>query len=359
MRIAYFITSHGYGHASRAAAVMSALHRCAPDVEFDIFTTCPRQIFHESLQAPFSYHNVLTDIGMVQRTPLHMDLSATCQALNKLLPFKSRLLKDLARRINRKNCSLVICDIAAMGIAAARQAGLAAVLIENFTWDWIYEAYTSKQSGLRPHIDYLKHLYRLADFHIQTEPFCQPVAETVRVAPISRRPRTEAIKTRQKLGVSQNEKMVLVSMGGVPDAFDFLHTLAGKIPATLVIPGSNNHTVSHPQVILLPKHSDFYHPDLIGAADALIGKAGYSTIAEAYSAGLPYGYICRNDSPESSVLEAFLTTRQPSLSISEHDYTSGNWIRHLPELLNLSRARPQVKDGAETAASLIAENYFK
>jgi len=37
-RIAYFISSHGFGHAARAAAVMETLSESNPGVRFEIFT---------------------------------------------------------------------------------------------------------------------------------------------------------------------------------------------------------------------------------------------------------------------------------------------------------------------------------
>ena len=38
----------------------------------------------------------------------------------------------------------------------------------------------------------------------------------------------------------------------------------------------------------LPFESDFFHPDLVHAADLVVGKAGYSMIAEVWAAGVPF-----------------------------------------------------------------------
>ena len=62
--IAYFVSPHGFGHAARAAAVMSALRRRRPDLELHVFTTVPRWFFDDSLGAvPFSYYPLATDVG--------------------------------------------------------------------------------------------------------------------------------------------------------------------------------------------------------------------------------------------------------------------------------------------------------
>lgn len=50
-RIGCCITAHGFGHATRAAAVMEALGRRLP-VDCTIVTAAPAQLFAESLSAP-------------------------------------------------------------------------------------------------------------------------------------------------------------------------------------------------------------------------------------------------------------------------------------------------------------------
>ncbi|MBN1106743.1 MAG: hypothetical protein JXL84_25295, partial [Deltaproteobacteria bacterium] len=140
-RVAYFVSPHGYGHAARAAAVMEAIFRKALPSEFHIFTTVPRWFFRDSLSGSFHLHRVLTDIGLAQKTPLKADLPETIRRLDRFLPFDPAMVERLAGSLRRSGCRLVVCDIAPLGIVAAGTAGIPSVLIENFTWDWIYEAY--------------------------------------------------------------------------------------------------------------------------------------------------------------------------------------------------------------------------
>jgi hypothetical protein len=353
LNIAYFITPHGFGHAARAAAVMEALQVQLPHVHFDVFTTCPQRFFSTLPKGMLNYHCLATDLGMVQLSPLRTDVTATCLALDQMLPFEDHLVQDLAGRLSRMDCRLVICDIAAMGIAAARKAGLPTILVENFTWDWIYQAYLPHEPGFKRHIKYLSNVYAQADLHIQTNPLCRELPGKPLVGPISRRPRRRRDEVRRELNIPDGAGLVLVSMGGIPDAFDFLQ----KIPATmtdyLVIPGADNQKMVHPRVRLLPTHSTFFHPDLMAAADALVAKAGYSTVAEAYYEGIPYGCISRADSPESRFLADFVQRYLPCLPITAEEYTSGDWIRKLPSLTGLPRTPHHEENGADAAADLI------
>ena len=94
-------------------------------------------------------------------------------------------------------------------------------------------------------------------------------------------------------------------------------------------------------VSLLPQRGPFFHPDLIAASDAVVGKAGYSTLAEVYAAGVPFGYIPRKIFPESVVLSQFIDREMPSLKIEEDEFFEGPWTRRLPNLLRMK------KQGAE------------
>lgn len=356
--IAYFITPHGFGHASRAAAVMAALSELSPQIRFELFTTSPQWIFKDSLETEFGYHPVTTDIGLIQTTPLEEDLAATVLALDRLLPFDGARVRRLAEEIVRLDCRLVVCDIAPLGIAVARAAGLPSVLVENFTWDWIYSGYLADGPGLLPHIEYLSALFQQADHHLQTTPVCHPVPTAQNIAPISRKAKSTRERVRSRLGVSESDRMVLVSMGGVPDRFDFLDRLPLEMEPLLVIPGADGRPCPHPKVILLPAHSEFYPPDLMTAADALVAKAGYSTVAEAYRAGLPFGYVRRPLSPESASLEEFIIRHLPARSICPEAYADGSWIDALPDLLRLPRTTPTGANGADQTARYIQRVIF-
>src|SRR5262244_2458756 len=225
VRIAYFVTPHGFGHAARAAAVMVALQDIDPAVQFDIFTQVPRWFFQDSRVQNFRYYHVCTDIVLVQTTALHEDLPATVRRLDTFLPFNPPLVTTLATQLRSASCALVLCDIAPMGIVAARAAGVPSVLIENFTWDWIYQGYVQEEPRLARHIAYLRTIFATADHHIQTTPVCDPCPADLTSLPVSRKPQHSPQQTRAHLGIPMLAQAVLLTMGGVPEAYAFLSQL--------------------------------------------------------------------------------------------------------------------------------------
>ncbi|RME62834.1 MAG: hypothetical protein D6790_05680, partial [Caldilineae bacterium] len=353
----YVISSHGFGHAARACAVMAALQRRAPALRWEIFTQVPKWFFRESLPGPFTYHDWPTDVGLVQRNALDADLEATLERLNQFLPFRDAQIRRLAYQIQQTNSRAVFCDIAPLGIAAARAAGLPSILVENFTWDWIYQAYADEWPSLQSHMDYLAAAFAAADVHIQTEPVCRaapfgPVDLTT--PPVSRPPRTAPAETRQALGVPRDAPLVLVTMGGVAWEHNNLERLARHPEVHFLLPGEHGPHIHAPDnVHLLPANSGFYHPDLVAASDAVVGKIGYSTLAEVYLAGIPYGYVTRPRFKESAVLAAFVETHMSGVAIPPAHMANARWVDAVPDLLAQPRQQEERINGADTIAAWV------
>jgi hypothetical protein len=333
---------------------MAALQEIDPGRRCEIFTRVPAWFFHKSLAHPFGYHDVLTDIGLVQSTALSADLPATMRRLDSFLPFDQTLVDGLAQRVRALRCALVVCDIAPLGIAVAQEAGLPSVLIENFTWDWIYHEYVTDHPDLQSHIAYLRAWFARADYHLQTEPVCQPDAADLTTRPVSRTPCTPAHLIRDRLSLPPDVKAVLITMGGIAEQVQCLDRLTQHRTVYFVIPGAASTSVQkRDNLVLLPHNHDLFHPDLIQACDAVVGKAGYSTLAEVFHAGVPFGYISRPAFRESAVLAAYIDQHMPSIAMPPEQFHTGGWLSRLPDLLALPRVRRSGPNGAEQAAGFI------
>lgn len=357
LSIAWFITPHGFGHAARAAAVMLALERLLP-IRFEIFTRVPEWFFRESYLDNFGYHDCLTDIGLAQKTSLNEDLPETFRRLDSFYPFTKTVLETLADQVRACGCSLIVCDIAPLGIAVAETAGIPSVLVENFTWDWIYAGYLPAETGFIKYIKILGDWFDRAGTHIQTEPVCFHSPSQLTTHPVSRPLRTPRSKIRARLGIPRNARSVLITMGGIETNFDFLEKLEQQRDVHFIIPGGSQATSSRANLHLLPHHSGFYHPDLVAASDAIVGKLGYSTLAEAYLAGTPYGFIPRSHFRESQAMKPFVLEQMGGVEISEESYADGSWLKHVPALLDHhpidSKIRP---NGADQIAQYLLNNF--
>ena len=355
LRIACFISPHGFGHAARTSATIEAVGTRLAPCHFEIFTTVPSWFFSDSLTVPFSWHSVTTDIGLVQENAFTEDIEKTLANLNTFLPFNPALVADLAEQICHKHCRLILCDIAPLGIAVGLKSGVPSVLIENFTWDKIYAGYPSVAGMMAHHITYLRRIFDKADHHIQTEPVCFRDATNLMVGPVSRGFRTSAPEIRRQLGIPDAKKVVLITTGGIPERHGFLDQLKQFGDATFILPGSSRSPELDDNLVLLPHRSVFFHPDLVNASDAVVGKVGYSTIAEVYAAGVPFGHAARCPYPESPGLVDFISRQMSGIALSEADFGSGRWLAILPKLLELPRQPRKSSNGSEQIANYICK----
>lgn len=353
-RIAVFITPHGYGHASRACAVLLAIRDIEPDIHFEIFTQTPLWFFDSTLRSGFSYHDLLTDIGLVQDSVMDENLPETIRRLQSILPPDTELVSRLADQLRELNCAFVLCDIAPLGILAAHAAGLPAILEENFTWDWIYEGYLAEEPRFAPFIQRLESIFRSADVHIYTNPVCScHLPADLKVNVVGRKPRTSCEQTRARLGIPQDAQVVLLTMGGIGSQYPFLHQLQAMQGVTFLVPGSSQQLERRGSLVMLAHHSDLYHPDLVEASNAVIGKLGYSTLAEAYHSGLPYAYIPRPRFRESPAMSGFVLEHMNGIEIAEDRFYGGSWLEVVPRLLAIPRQRPLVANGADQIAQFL------
>ncbi|MEE2611443.1 MAG: hypothetical protein VYB24_04595, partial [Pseudomonadota bacterium] len=101
MRIALFISSHGFGHAARATAIAEALSRRIPNLQFDLLTAVPGWFF-ESAHIRFDYHYLDCDPGLRQTNPFDVDLQDSAYDLDRLLPFDQAQIKSVAKRLTEQ-----------------------------------------------------------------------------------------------------------------------------------------------------------------------------------------------------------------------------------------------------------------
>jgi UDP-N-acetylglucosamine:LPS N-acetylglucosamine transferase len=147
-------------------------------------------------------------------------------------------------------------------------------------------------------------------------------------------------------------------MGGIEGEYPFVKKLLESPGIHFIIPGSGSSTRVEQNLVFLPHHSNFYHPDLMFASDMVVSKAGYSTISEAYWAGIPFAYVARQKFPESAVMAKFIQQSMGGFEISPEDFQQGNWVRLLTEWLAKPKIQRQPPNGADEAAQFICSLGF-
>jgi UDP:flavonoid glycosyltransferase YjiC (YdhE family) len=349
--IACFISPHGFGHATRTIAILEALQAVKPDLLFHLITTVPETLF-QSTSLYYRYHPLTVDVGLLQKDSFSFDIPGTVKALRRFIPFAGPALERLKKIC--KSSILVLSDISILGIHLAKMCSIPAVLVENFTWDWIY-AQVKQAPELQTFVPVFKELYGQADFRIQAEPACLRISCDLRCEPISRRLRSVADDLRQTLN-SGNRKIVLVTTGGISTELPFIDLLADYQDYYFILAGQKEVSQRGSNISALTHSTQLYHPDLINVADLVICKSGYSTIAECCQSSASVACVHRGEFPESAVLERFVRRNLAGTIYDQQQFFSGQWLGDLPQLLG-RRAAPYPINGAEEAAAFIASLF--
>jgi len=350
-----FVSPHGFGHAARVSAVLSRLVAVRPEVRLTVATTAPEWFFRDSLPGcRFEYRSLPVDVGLVQRDSLTADLGATLRALDGIIPPADALVDSAVAMLDEAQADAVLADIAPLGIVAGRAAGVPTVLVENFTWDWIYEPFVPTHADFGPVVKTLAELYGGVDIHIQTQPCCRPRPDAVQVGPIARASRTSPRETRARLGIPADVPMVLVSMGGVEWQYEIASALR-SVPVHFVLIGQYESVGLPGNITVLPHRSGNHHPDLVAAADVLVGKLGYSTVAEAMAVACPFAYVERAGFAEYAVLADYVEARVPTQRVSDAAFRAGEFADAVLELLGAPRRAPVPAAGGQQVADILAD----
>ena len=159
----FYISGHGFGHASRQIEIINALRAIRPDLRIVVRTSAPRWLFDLTVTRPFSFAHGEPDTGVVQIDSLQVDAAAS---IDRAWDFHRTLdarAKAEARLLESYDATLVAGDIPPLAFAAAATAGVPGVAIGNFTWDWIYEHYHEQVAATPDLLPVIRNAYATAD----------------------------------------------------------------------------------------------------------------------------------------------------------------------------------------------------
>ena len=375
--IVFYISGHGFGHASRDIEVINELGRLAPHMPVAVRTSAPKWLFDLTLTRPVDFHQRECDTGVVQIDSLSLDEAATIARASEFHERLEVLAVEEAHWLRSVGARLVVGDIPPLAFAAARAAGLPAIALGNFTWDWIYEGY---REWLAPQSDLIEKLgaaYALADVALRLPMHggFETLREIVDLPFIARRSRREPADTRAQLGLPRDRRLALLSFGGYGlQRVDF-GAVANLAAYTVVVtadvtanrranevPLDVGGSALPPNVRLVDEQALYggglRYEDLVAAVDVVLTKPGYGIIAECVANDTAIVYTSRGHFVEYDVLVREMPRWLRCAFISNEDLLAGRWQAALDRAL-AQLAPPETigVDGAERAAAIILSRH--
>ena len=324
--IACFVTSHGLGHATRMVAIINEIQTIHPNIRFIIINNLPKWFWDQNLKKTVSFQqkDYVVDVGLIQFDPFNHDLDTTLEKLNLLLNQKENFLK-LQNLIKSEGVEHIICDISPIGIRVGEALKITTTLVENFTWDWIYEKYVESHDEFSTYVAELRSTYKNTTLRIQAYPFCKHEENAIQVGPIHRKFNKSVQETKYLLGLESDQQFSTITTGGISANFPFLSQLR-RSETNFVICGDFQKIKKQGNLIFLPFHSGIHFPDVIRASQKVIGKVGYGTTMECWAAKTQLYGIYRDDFRETQVLRDFISSENLGREIKNTEFQNGEWI---------------------------------
>jgi len=131
-KVAYFVSSHGFGHAARTRTILQQLQSCA---EVTVFSTTPAWFWGDVKVDHIHYQ---ADVGCIQQGTLSIDEDATSDAFRRFLADSHKRFTWFSGICSQNPFDLIVTDIAPEPLEFAHRLGIPSALIANFTWVEIY-----------------------------------------------------------------------------------------------------------------------------------------------------------------------------------------------------------------------------
>jgi L-arabinokinase len=357
----FYISGHGFGHAVRQIAILNALAQVRPEVRLVVRTSVAPWLFARSVCCSIDVQPVVVDIGAVQKGSLEVDVPATVREAVAFHEGLEARADDEARALEALAARLVVSDIPVLPFLAAARAGVAAIGISNFTWDWIYEDYAAIDAGAMALADRVRAGYALA-----SEGWRLPMYagfESFRVLRdlplVARRARLGREEARDRVRLPRDVPLVLVSLGGFGAAgLDVSAAAASLAGLAEVVVTSYDPFPPIPGVRRVDETamygSGVRYEDLLAAVDAVASKPGYGIISECAANQTALLYTSRGRFREYEVLVASLPGLVRSEYIDQRDLVEGRWRNAVERLFAQPAPSAPRSDGALVAATHLA-----
>lgn len=352
---AYYVTGHGFGHATRVVEVVRNLIAAGHDVH--VVTGAPDFVYSSEIQSPRLFRRKLVlDCGAVQADALTVDRLASLQKYSETaVRPRDSILATEVEWLHSIKADLVVSDVVPVACRAAAEAGIRSVCVTNFSWDFIYAEYVMAAGYHHRSIVWqIAEDYSHCEFLIRLPGYCPMPAfrDVIDVPLVVRRLHKSRKEVRKELRIGEDVKLVILNFGGQPAGWKLKEDYLPSGWLCLVCGASDTQELP-PNFLKLPK--DAYTPDLIAASDCMLGKIGYGTVSEALAYKLPFVFVRRDYFNEEPFLRNMLEFYQSGVEMIRRDLLTGHWKPYLERAISLKPCYEGGINGGEVAAYILQE----
>jgi L-arabinokinase len=329
-------------------------------------TAAPRWLFDLTVRGTIAFAPLQTDPGVVQHDSLSLDAAETIRRADAYVRALPAAAADEAAYLRGLDAAFVVADIPPLGLEAARLAGVPAIAVGNFTWDWIFRDYPGGAAAAEA----IGEVYRRARraLRLPLHGGFETFAEVIDLPFIARTARHQPADTRARLGLPDG-RLALVSFGGYGVSGIDLEALSRTSGWTLLVSASVPfgpdclplgrvaargalHPLDEPAMYA----KGLRYEDVVAAVDVVVTKPGYGIISECVANDTALLYTDRGHFIEYDVLVREMPRHLRCAYLPQAEMLRGDWQAALDGLLQAPcPVSPLGTDGAAVAADWILE----
>jgi len=374
-RFVYYVTGRGFGHATRTIEVCKHLLEAGHEV--CICSTVPEYVFKRELPR-LHFRHCEMDTSVIQHDALTVAREGSLEHYFKRIHRnREEILEREARFLEECDPDCVVVDAAPLACVAGKLAGKPVACVTNFRWDHVYQGLLDSLSpeeelsdNYQDMIDQIVEDYHMVDEWLKL-PSHHPMPEVeeggVRKGPkvcevplVVRRPHRGRHQARKEINLPPDyHHLAILSVGDHdhPEAWNLKDEYLPDGWRCLVI-GLNDRQVKLGSKFHMVCR-DAYIPDLMMAADVIVGKLGYSTMAELLCCKRPCVYFSREHWLEERYLIDLLNKNGVVIPMPSEDFIEGKWASYLEEAIEMNaiseREYRECCDGGKVVAGILEQ----
>ncbi|MDD5034663.1 MAG: hypothetical protein PHE55_07865 [Methylococcaceae bacterium] len=360
--IAYYVTAHGYGHGVRSCDVIRALKSLNPERPIHIISDLGERFFRNRLGPILGKQDVIRqagfDLGMVQQDAIRTDVAQTLERLLELCSVGDRLSREESRYLRDNEVAAVVADIPAIPIDAAARAGIPAIAIANFSWDWIYGPYRERDERWANVIGYFRDGYAKADLLLRL-PFSGDMSsfrniEDLPLLASAGNPQRQELAER--FGADASRPWVLLSFTSLNWERGALDRLSRLVEYEFFAlhpfeaSGARIHCIG-------PGEHAFQ--DVLASVDVVVSKPGFGIVSDCIANRKPLIYAERTDFSEYPILLDGMNRYLRNLHIPSERLYAGELAKPLAEIGSRPEPAEVLGGGGATIAARRIERYLE
>jgi len=365
LNVCCYISSHGFGHATRTFAVIRELLK--KKYLITIRADLPNWLIDNTFnQNNVKYFNNFKTLKVFHHPNLlELEKTKTINYLQEYCASYNKIINNEIKFCRENKFDLIITDIEPSAFEIADSCGIPAIGISNFTWVDIFQEIIPSESKI---IARFKRAYNKAEllfrlpFHFQMQYFNKVID-----VPLIFRRLTRTKHQIKKLLNLDEKQLIFIQFGG--HLSNFMENWKEKLLKAYI---------SNPDIIfLINRFSEFNIPDkfshfirIIPPNDVetqdyiplsiVIGKTGYSLVSEIIGYNSVFIYTIREKWKEDINLQNGIEEYGLGKFYSRKDMFNGTWINDIKEILSLKYCRPKKiieKYGQKMVVDYISKNF--